>query len=443
MNSPMYLERYLNSVHADDRERVTYTFYEILQTRNFHQFTHRIIRNDGVIRTLEVTGELFEDINGVVEIVGTAQDVTDRRMAEIKFRGLLESAPDAMIITDIGGTIQLINHQAEKLLGYTANELVQQHISIITPEQFNNLRKEYAKKFAKNPQKSFVIQNEELFIKHKNGNQIPIQISLGPVVTAEGLLISIAIRDITQQKNDQIRILETNNRLKVSSEKLKFQNRQLSDFNHITSHNLRAPVSNLNSLLKLYKVEKDDGRRAILFEKFEKVIIHLSTTLETLIETLRIKSETPSNAKEISFATMLEKTKDMLAGQILDTEAIIEADFSEAPEIIYNEVYLESIFQNLISNAIKYRSPERVPYIQLKTAKKNGKTSLSVSDNGLGIDLKKHGSKLFGLNKVFHRHPEAKGVGLFLTRAQVEALGGSIKAESEVGKGTTFHINFD
>lgn len=257
------------------------------------------------------------------------------------------------------------------------------------------------------------------------------------------MLISIAIRDITQQKNDQIRILETNNRLKVSSEKLKFQNRQLSDFNHITSHNLRAPVSNLNSLLKLYKVEKDDGRRAILFEKFEKVIIHLSTTLETLIETLRIKSETPSNAAKISFATMLEKTKDMLAGQILDTEAVIEADFSEAPEIIYNEVYLESIFQNLISNAIKYRSPERVPYIHLKTAKKNGKTSLSVSDNGLGIDLKKHGSKLFGLNKVFHRHPEAKGVGLFLTRAQVEALGGSIKAESEVGKGTTFHINFD
>lgn len=181
VGSPMFLERYLNCVHPDDQEKVIFTFHNILQTRNFHQFTHRIIRNDGRVRTLEITGVLIEDINGVVEMVGTAQDVTERRMAEIKFRGLLESAPDAMIITDIGGNIQLINHQSEKLLGYTADELVDQHLSIITPKEFNNLRREYAKKFAKNPEKSFVIQNEELFIIHKNGKQIPIQISLGPL----------------------------------------------------------------------------------------------------------------------------------------------------------------------------------------------------------------------------------------------------------------------
>lgn len=128
--------------------------------------------------------------------------------------------------------------------------------------------------------------------------------------------------------------------------------------------------------------------------------------------------------------------------QISDSGALIKGDFSAIDVVSYNPIYMESIFQNLIGNAIKYKHPERNPEIIVTSEIENGVVKLSFKDNGLGIDLKKHGHKLFGLNKVFHRHPEAKGVGLFMTKAQVEAMGGKISAESQVGKGSIFSVEF-
>ena len=113
------------------------------------------------------------------------------------------------------------------------------------------------------------------------------------------------------------------------------------------------------------------------------------------------------------------------------------------PSISYNPIYLDSIFLNLIGNAIKYRSEDRTPEIFISSEMENEKIILKFKDNGLGIDLDRHGHKLFGLNKVFHRHPDAKGVGLFLTRTQIEAMHGTISATSEVDKGTIFTINFN
>ena len=443
LNESIDYGKFMNSLPLEDREFVTNKLHEILQTKKFEKFSHRIIKKDGSIRSLEVVGDVITDKNGMVELIGTAQDVTERRMAEKKFRGLLESAPDAIIILNKRGKITIANKQAENLLGYAIEELVNKHISFVTPPKFKNLHREYAAKFFNDPNQGYVVKNQELFIKNKAGGQIPVQVSIGPVETADGLLISIAIRDITLRKKAEKRLLQTNRRLKETAKKLSIQNQQLSDFNHITSHNLRSPVSNLNALLKLLQVEKDDVRKSLLFEKFEKVIDHLSSTLDTLVETLRIKSETAQNQTKISFEKVLTKTKDILTAQIMDSGAEIISNFSKASKIEYNEVYLESIFLNLVSNAIKYKSPLRPPVIHIESWVEDGKTKLKVADNGLGIDLKKNGKKLFGLNKVFHRHPEAKGVGLFLTKAQVEAMGGTITAESEVNVGTTFLITLD
>ncbi|MFC4095037.1 PAS domain-containing sensor histidine kinase [Euzebyella saccharophila] len=442
-DTSMDYERYMECLHPEDRELVTLSFYDFLQKRKFEQFTHRIIRKNGTVRTLEVVGEFITDKNGVVEMIGTAQDITERRMAEIKFRGLLESAPDAMIITDRQGNIQFTNKQARLLLRYEPDELIGKPITSLYPNKFKNLHILYATQFLENPSEMYVIQNQELFIFNKRGERIPVQVSFGPVETADGLLISIAVRDITARRNAEQKIIEANKRLKETSKKLNIQNKQLSDFNHITSHNLRAPVSNLNSLLDLYLAEEDPLKREVLFRKFEKVIHHLSDTLETLIETLRIKSETKDNKTKLYFNDALQKTEELLTAQISDSEIKITSDFSHASNITYNQVYLDSIFLNLVSNAIKYRSPDRPSTLEVKSWKEGDKTLISFKDNGLGIDLKKHGAKLFGLNKVFHRHPEAKGVGLFLTKAQIEAMGGSIKVESTVGKGTTFIINLD
>jgi light-regulated signal transduction histidine kinase (bacteriophytochrome) len=163
-----------------------------------------------------------------------------------------------------------------------------------------------------------------------------------------------------------------------------------------------------------------------------------------LVEALNIKKDHNGDTLEkIEFNSVMKKTQEMLSGEIMRSGALIESDFTKLPYIAYNKIYLESIFLNLVGNALKYRNADRAPKIFVSSGVENGKKFLRVSDNGQGINLKRHGHKLFGLNKVFHRHPDARGIGLFLTKMQVEAHGGSISAESEVNVGTTFNINFN
>jgi light-regulated signal transduction histidine kinase (bacteriophytochrome) len=287
-------------------------------------------------------------------------------------------------------------------------------------------------------------EGRELYGMDKKGNEIPVQISLSPLKTEDGILVSSAIRDITAQKLAEGKIIQAKEDLEVFAKKLISKNSQLADFTHITSHNLRAPVSNLNSLLGFYKMSESEEERVDLFQKFETVINHLTTTLDTLVEALKIKSESTEDVLEdIELYSVLHKTKEILSAEIMRTGAVIVSDFSKMPKVKYNRIYLESIFLNLLSNALKYRSEDRVPKISISSGIENGKGYLRFTDNGQGINLNRHGKKLFGLNKVFHRHPDAKGIGLFLTKMQVEALGGSITAESEVNVGTTFIINFN
>lgn len=243
-------------------------------------------------------------------------------------------------------------------------------------------------------------------------------------------------QDVTEQKMAE-------KKLETLAQKLTIQNSQLADFAHITSHNLRAPVSNLNSLLDFYNSAESEQEKMSLFKKFEKVIHHLTLTLNTLVESLRTKNVSLEDIEEVFFDEVLTKTKEILSAQIMNTSAIITSDFSKIKKINYNKIYLESIFLNLLSNSIKYKAEYHAPKIFIESDLEDGKIKITFKDNGLGIDLEKHGHKLFGLNKTFHRHKEAKGVGLFMTKTQIEAMGGEISASSKVNEGTTFYINLN
>ncbi|HRI80790.1 MAG TPA: ATP-binding protein, partial [Cyclobacteriaceae bacterium] len=201
---------------------------------------------------------------------------------------------------------------------------------------------------------------------------------------------------------------------------------------------LRSHVGNLNSLLHLHKTS-DPGEREILFGMFEKVAQHLSGTLHDLIESLRIKEDISKERNLILFEQVLTKTREILASQLLETQAVINYDF-KVKSVAYPRTYLESIFLNILSNAIKYRSPERLLEISLVTEMNPEGLVLKISDNGQGINLARHGENLFGFYKTFHDSKDAKGIGLFITRTQIEAMGGTISAESEVNKGTSFKI---
>ena len=314
------------------------------------------------------------------------------------------------------------------------------YYSFVHPED-KDLVAEYFKKSA----------NDRTFYNftHKiiTGNGVVKTIHLvGKVIANEqGEMIEMfgTCQDVTESKEEELKLIRAKEELEIVAQKLSYQNKQLADFTHITSHNLRAPVANLNSLMEIYKLSDDDEERLDIFSKFDTVIDRLTLTLNTLIEALKTKiSDAKEELESVDLNDIFEDTTQILSGSILTSGAVIKGDFTELSTITYNRIYMDSIFLNLIGNAIKYRAKDRVPEIIVKSKIKNGRNIITFKDNGLGIDLERHGHKLFGLNKVFHRHPDAKGVGLFLTKTQVEALGGTITATSEVNVGTTFTIIF-
>lgn len=443
-NTDVSYDTYFSFVHVDDKQRVSKHVENAIINQCFVDLTHRITLKNGIVKTIQLLAEVVTDTKGeVVEMLGTCQDVTAQKMAENKFRGLLESAPDAMVIINEDSKIQIINKQAEKLFGYKIEEIYNKSVDLLLPSRYLENHDFERKSFFDAPKATRFSESKELYGKTKEGSKFPIQLGLSPLKTEEGLLISTVIRDITEQKNAQNKIIKAKNDLELLANKLIKNNNQLADFAQITSHNLRAPVSNLNSLLGLYNTSVNEEDKALYFDKFEKVVHHLTLTLNTLVDAIRIKSNKSNKFETLSFSKVLNKTEEILTGEIMKSGAIITSDFSEISKIKYDRIYLESIFLNLVGNSIKYKSKDRVPKIFIKSKIIDGKIKLIFQDNGLGIDLERHGHKLFGLNKVFHRHPEAKGVGLFMVKTQVEALNGTINATSEVNKGTVFSINFN
>ena len=440
----MTIEEFASVVHPEDATKLQLHMETTIKNKKFDgELFHRIIAENGTVKTIQILGKVFTDENNeITEIIGSCQDITHLRMAEIKFKGLLESAPDAMVILNEDKKIHLVNRQAEKMFGYSAIELLDQPIEILLPTHIIDDFKKYRDDYFANPRVLGMTENKELIGINKKGEEFTVQVSLSPLKTEDGTLVSAAIRDITKQKEDKIKLLNANENLELLAQKLLSQNTQLEDFAQITSHNLRAPVSNLNSLLDMYDLSLDQTEKEEVFDNFKKVIDHLTLTLNTLVQALKVKNQDVSQTT-VYFDETLQKTKEILAAQIIQNSAKITFDFSEVNKINFNKIYFESIFLNLVENALKYRSQTRTPVIHIWTTLLDGKAVLNIKDNGLGIDLKRHKHKLFGLNKVFHRHPEARGVGLFMTKLHVEALGGSIAAESVVDQGATFIINFN
>jgi len=224
--------------------------------------------------------------------------------------------------------------------------------------------------------------------------------------------------------------------------KVAMQNRQLNDFANITSHNLRSPAANISSLVDIINEESTIEDYRTVFEMLKKVSVNLNETLNELIDVLHIKNNTGIEREQVSFDDMCKNICATLQGQILEKEAVITTDFGRAPFVRFPKIYVESILQNLVSNAIKYSHPDRKPKIELRTEKHSQYVTLTVKDNGLGIDLSKYGHKVFGMRQIFHRNSDAKGIGLFMTKTQVEALGGKISVESDGQSGSTFIVHF-
>lgn len=254
--------------------------------------------------------------------------------------------------------------------------------------------------------------------------------------------ISVFMRDITDSRKMQKELRKANDQLSNLNKNLVNQNKQLEDFAHITSHNLRAPIANLKALMQMHNEAAAQQEKDLYLGMVHEVIKKIDETLNDLVEVVQIRKDVNVEKEKLVFAERLQKVRDVLLVDIETSNIQITYDFGEEPVIEYPRVYLDSILQNFITNAIRYRSSERTPALHLQTWKENDNIILSVQDNGVGIDMERFGSKLFGFRKTFHKNKDAKGIGLFITKTQVEAMGGSIRAESHPGEGTKFIITF-
>jgi PAS domain S-box-containing protein len=222
---------------------------------------------------------------------------------------------------------------------------------------------------------------------------------------------------------------------------LKSQNEELQRFAYIISHNLRAPIVNISSLLDLYDAENPSNiENEEIIDNLRESTKILNATLQDLIEVVSIKKDKLPKIEKISFAKIVRNIEKSLSKQISESNAVILKDFSGASKIDYIYSHLENFLINLTTNSLKYKHPDRDPLIHIKTWRENEYTVLEFKDNGIGIDLQRYGDRLFGLYQRFHSHVEGKGLGLYLVREQIRAHDGNLIIESEVNRGTVFKI---
>jgi PAS domain S-box-containing protein len=260
---------------------------------------------------------------------------------------------------------------------------------------------------------------------------------LFPVYDENGqltMLIGFGI-DITERK-----LLEEKQSVLVKQ--LSAQNTQLLDFCNIVSHNLRGPLINMSMLVSFIEESNDPDEIKLLVSKLSPVIESLNTTFNELVESIQVRQNLEIESEIVVLKDTLQRALDGLEMEIERSDAEISVDLDKAPTVNFPPKYLNSIFHNLISNALKYRSPNRQLRIEIKTRRNAESVILTVKDNGLGLDLEKHKDSVFKIGKVFHKHPNAKGLGLYMTKAQVEAMGGKIWVESAPEEGATFFIVF-
>ncbi|MDX2304909.1 MAG: CheR family methyltransferase [Microscillaceae bacterium] len=225
-----------------------------------------------------------------------------------------------------------------------------------------------------------------------------------------------------------------------TKEKLQSSNLELEQFAYVATHDLRSPIVNLQSLIALfYEQDFVTPENAFIADKIRSCTEEIHETLHDLIAVITEQKKLDETIKEVSFQDIFDLIYKGIEEQVKSTSAILHTDFSQIPTIYYIPGHLKSIFQNLLTNAIKYRSPDRIPEIYIKTYLTTEHICLSMKDNGIGIDMNKK-DKVFGLFKRLSEKEEGKGIGLFLTKSQVESQGGKIDLESEPGKGTTFFV---
>ncbi|RUA11125.1 MAG: hypothetical protein DSY83_17030 [Flavobacteriia bacterium] len=401
-----------------------------------------ILTQTGEEKWVSVAGRPISENGKVVKLFGTIQDINEQVANETKIKqhqqlltALIDNLPLNVFVKDLDSKKILVNKAECDYLGKSAKDLIGKTDFDLYDKEVAKISREEDLEVIRTLKP--MLGKETISIK-KDGHITYFLTSKIPLFDLEGKisgLIGIGM-DITamKKKEDQLR-----NLINITS----VQNKKLINFAHIVSHNLRSHSANFSMLLKFLSEEKDEAEKAHIMTMLNQASDSLLETLENLNQVVDINTNVTLNKKPLNLNESIDKVRQNLSAFLEKNKVKIINNIPQDMVVWSVPAYLDSIILNLVTNAVKYRSPERSPIITMDAKKRNKTLIFSVSDNGLGIDLERYGDKIFGMYKTFHNRKDAKGIGLYIIKNQIEAMGGSITVNSEVDKGATFNVYFN
>jgi len=396
-------------------------------------------RKDGTEFPIEIMLSPLESAEGIL-VTAAIRNITLRKNAEkhlvqmeSRYRGLLEAAPDAMVVVNQAGQIVLVNVQVEKQFGYRRDELVGQKVKNIIPEGFAERLIADATRSTAEALAQQIGMGIEISGRRKDGTEFPIELMLSPLESAEGILVTAAIRNISARKKSE-------QELAVANQVLEESNLELKQFAYVASHDLQSPLRSITGFVQLIQQEyegKLDEQAQDWIRRTVRAVARMQTLIRDLLSYSRVDARS-GPLTQIPFLEIVNDALILLESSIHDSGGQVTCD--KLPMVMGDRSQLVQLMQNLIGNGLAYRS-DKPPDIHI-SAKRSGKDWIfSVRDNGIGIDPN-HYEQIFEIFKRLHSqkdHP-GTGIGLAVCRRVVNRHGGKIWVESEPGHGSTFHF---
>ena len=431
-------------IHPEDQEKTIIQEQMALNGEKDLNHTYRVVWPNGTIHHLQSAAILIKDEKGnPLKMVGTNWDITAIIEAQQKNKEVAERLNAATSAAQIGiweyeiANDDLVwNDQMFELYGVKKEEFTGAYEAWqarIHPEDLEQAEKaaELAMLGKKGYKNTFRVVWPNGEIKH-------IQ-TVGVVhLDKDG-----SPRKVIGTNWDITAIKEADEELRKLLAVTNEQNNNLLNFAHIVSHNLRSHSSNLSMLSSFLGNEKNEEERKNLIKMIDEATCGLNETVQHLNEVVHVKTSVNGNMTPINLYTAIKNAEKNISTLFKEKGVLCEIDVPKSHNLNAVPAYLDSILLNLFTNSVKYSAPNRQPQIMVSSKKEGNKVIVAFSDNGQGIDLDRHGRKIFGMYKTFHGNEDAKGIGLFITKNQIEAMNGKIEVESTVDVGTTFNLYFD
>ncbi|MDI1305440.1 PAS domain S-box protein [Flavobacterium sp. AED] len=401
----------------------------------------KIKNAEGEYRDINLRWNVIRGYKKTLErIIVSTEDTTERRATEkiiLDTKQRVES-----LINTIDGIVwecdietfsfSFISKKVEHILGYTPEEWLSNHT--FWADHIYAEDKEWVQNYCLSQTKANLNHDFEYRMIAKNGAVVWLR-DIVNVIFEDGKAVSLRgiMIDITKTKEAE---KDLNNSFNLVTE----QNKRLLNFSYIVSHNLRSHTSNIASIMSLIESSESEDEKNQMIQLLKSVSSSLSETMLHLNEVINIRTNIGLVSESLNLKEYIYTVQKVLSEQITSNEVSISTIMPEDIMVNYNPAYLESVLYNIISNSIRYKHPGRKPQIIIKWFMENKMNVLQISDNGVGIDLVRNADKIFGMYKTFSNNADSKGIGLFITKNQIDAMGGNITVESEPNIGTTFKI---